>query len=139
MKRVIIFYRSRTGITKNYAEEMAIFFKSKDIEYKVINVLDFQPEVLYNTEIILLGCYTAGIVFFAQHPDKYWKEFAKQLPDLNDKKIGLFTTYKVATGSMFRNMKKRLSGKIDEISIEIKSGNGELSEQDKILLEKLIL
>ncbi|MBN2520720.1 MAG: hypothetical protein JXB17_09470, partial [Bacteroidales bacterium] len=66
-------------------------------------------------------------------------EFAKQLPDLNRKKIGLFTTYKVATGSMFQNMKKRLSDKIDEVSIEIKSRNGELSEMDKILLEKFIL
>ena len=56
--------------------------------------------------------------------------------DLSGKKVALFTTYKLATGSMFRKMEKRL--KLGENqSVEIfKSKNGSLSEEDKKRLQE---
>jgi len=138
MKKAIIFYRSRTGITRNYADEIAHFLKTKDMEVKVINVLDYDQSQLEGANLILLGCWTHGLMFFAQHPDKAWKEFAKQLPALNGKIIGLFTTYKAATGSMFKKMKKCLKNKVDKIDFELKSKTGELIYVEKNIIEEAI-
>ena len=69
------------------------------------------------------------IVF--QHPENVWKEFASKLPNMPEAKLALFTTYKILTGSMFRNMYKEIDGKFTEISLEMKSRNGSLSEKDK--------
>jgi hypothetical protein len=63
-------------------------------------------------------------------------KFAKSLPDMNDKKVGLFTTYLLATGSMFRNMKKHLNANVEDIGLELKSKSGSLSEIDKQMVRK---
>jgi hypothetical protein len=77
-------------------------------------------------------------MLFLQHPDKIWIEFAKQLPELNGKKIGLFTTYKLATGSMFLKMKKHIKCNQDNIIVEMKSRRGHLTEPVLTGLKKLI-
>jgi hypothetical protein len=73
-----------------------------------------------------------------QHPEKIWVNFAAKLPSMPDVKVALFTTYKILTGSMFRNMYKHLKGKFATPSLELKSRNGLLSEKDKQALENLI-
>ena len=73
-----------------------------------------------------------------QHPDKKWVDFAAKLPSMPDVKVALFTTYKILTGSMFRNMYKQLKGKFATPSLDLKSRNGLLSEEDKQALENLI-
>jgi hypothetical protein len=77
-------------------------------------------------------------MFILQHPDREWKDFAAKLPSAPDVKVALFTTYKILTGSMFRNMYKQLKGKFASPSLELKSRNGSLSEEDKQALENLI-
>jgi hypothetical protein len=65
-----------------------------------------------------------------QHPEKAWVSFAKNLLIPNGTQMGLFTTYKLATGSMFSNMKKHIKNG-NPISFELKSKNSNLSETDK--------
>jgi len=77
-------------------------------------------------------------MIFAQHPDKAWKEFAKDMPAITGKKLALFTTYKLATGSMFRKMGSCLEGKAEPAGLILKSKNGKLSEQDKTALEEFL-
>ena len=138
MKTILITYQSKTGITKKYGEEIGKFLSEKKVKAKVVSVQDFDQKLLKDIDLILLGCWTAGLMIFLQHPDKVWVKFAKELPDLKDKKVGLFTTYKLATGSMFKKMKKHLPGKMEQIQVELKSKNGSLSEQDKSVLVSLI-
>jgi hypothetical protein len=101
----------------------------------VINILDYREELPVTAEYILIGCWTAGLLFFAQHPDKDWKKFAGQLRGLKGKKVGLFTTYKLATGSMFKKMGNYIKHNVDTIAVELKSRNGELSGEDQAKLE----
>ena len=61
-------------------------------------------------------------------------EFSEKLPELNDRKIILFTTYRIATGSMFRKMKERLKCDSKFIGLELKSRNGKLNEIDLDIL-----
>ncbi len=138
MSKTLITYNSHTGITKKYAEEISMYLVSKKEETTLISIEDFKPEFIKDTDRILFGCWTHGLMIFLQHPEKKWVKFAKTLPDLNGAKTGLFTTYKLATGSMFKKMRKVLTPKSVNPVLELKSKNGTLSENDKILLDEFI-
>jgi hypothetical protein len=94
------------------------------------SIYDADPADAGNADAMLLGAWCHGLFIVLQHPDKPWVEYARQLPDLSGKKVALFTTYKLATGSMFRKMQKHLE-LADAQRVEIfKSRDGSLSEED---------
>lgn len=128
MKKALIIYNSKKGTTKKFGNEIGNFLKSKSIDSKIIPIYDFNENEITGYDYIFLGCWTSGLFFCMQHPQQDWIEFSKKLPNLKNKKVGLFTTYKLATGSMFNKMKIHLKGKIENITMELKSRNGMLSE-----------
>lgn len=134
MKKALIVYRSRTGITKRYGEEIGKFLVSRGIDTRVAPVEKFSELQGFNPDYLFLGCWTAGFMLLFQRPDKVWKKFAQNLDGFDGKKVALFTTYKIATGSMFSNMKKHLQGTNTDSLPELRSRNGSLSEADKNLL-----
>ena len=138
MKTAVIIYHSKTGTTKKYAEEIANYLKSKGISTRLSSIQTFQENLLSETDFVFLGCWTNGLMVILQHPDQEWKDFAAKLPSMPTTKLIFFTTYKILTGSMFRNMYKQLKGKFATPSLELKSRNGSLSENDKQALENLI-
>jgi len=138
MKQATIIVNSKTGTTMQYAEEINNYLKSKELDTQVTSIQDFSEEMLINTDFVFFGCWTNGLMVILQHPEKIWVEFAAKLPSKPDAKVALFTTYKIMTGSMFRNMYKHLKGKFSAHSLELKSRNGSLSEEDKKALENLI-
>jgi len=138
MKTAVIVYHSKTGTTKKYAEEIASYLKSKGVSTRISSIQAFQGNLLSDSDLVFLGCWTNGLMFILQHPEKEWVDFATKLPSVPDVKVALFTTYKILTGSMFRNMYKQLTGKFAPPSLELKSRNGSLSEKDKQALDNLI-
>ncbi|MBA7621973.1 hypothetical protein ES703_29344 [subsurface metagenome] len=138
MKNILITYRSKTGITKKYAEEIDRYLTGKGLKTAVISIEDFDSNLFKNVEAVLFGCWTNGLMIFLQFPEKMWVKFAKSLPEMKEKKVGVFTTYMLATGSCLKKMKKHLEGKISGCQIELKSKKGELSDADKILLDSFI-
>ncbi|HPG39400.1 MAG TPA: flavodoxin domain-containing protein [bacterium] len=138
MKKAVIIYNSKTGITRKYAEEMHNYLKSKAIDLHISSIQDYKPELLVNVDYVLLGCWTSGLFVVMQHPQKEWNEFAATLPNLPNAKMVLFTTYKLLTGTMFKNMAKQLGGRYTISATEFKSRNGLLSENDKKSLDVLI-
>jgi len=138
MKKVAIIYNSKTGTTKKYAEEIGAYLKSQDLEVNTCSIQDYRAEILDNVDYLLLGCWTSGLMFFLQHPEKSWNDFASMLPDSIKSKTALFTTYKIRTGSMFNKMRKQLNGRIKSCFTELKSRNGMLSKADKIVLNQFI-
>jgi flavodoxin len=137
MKKALIIYQSKTGITKKFGEEIGKYITGKGIEVQVIAVQDFRDGITVHADYLLLGCWTAGLMLLCQHPDGVWKNFAATLPDLKGKKVALFTTHKLATGSMFKNMKKLL-GNTDNNFVELKSKKGDLSEDNKKVLDDFL-
>ena len=137
-KTATIIYHSKRGTTQKFAAEIAFYFKSKGIETKVTSVAKFKAGDIENADYIFFGCWTSGLLFILQHPEKEWVEFAEKLQQNFSAKIGLFTTYKVRTGSMFSNMKKHLKSKTQEALLQIQSRNGELSESNKELISSFI-
>ena len=138
MKTAAIFYHSKTGTTKRYAEEISKYLQSKGLDTQVTSIQAYSEDMLNNVDYVLFGCWTNGLMVILQHPEKIWVDFAAKLPSMPDVKVALFTTYKILTGSMFRNMYKHLKGKFATPSLELKSPNGLLSEIDKLALENLI-
>jgi flavodoxin len=124
-------YLSKTGITRKYASEIDVLLRTNQLESIMQNIHDANPADTGDADLVLLGAWCHGLFIILQHPDKPWVEFARQLPDLSEKKVSLFTTYKLATGSMFKKMRKHLK-LLENQPLEIfKSKNGSLSEEDK--------
>ncbi len=134
MKKTLIYYNSRTGFTKRLGEEMHQWMLRNGIDSQIKSITDFSADDLKGIDTLLLGCWTHGLMIILQHPDRKWVDFADKLPDLRGMKIGLFTTYKIATGSMFRKMREHLHCNDDDIRVELKSRNGRLNQE---LLNKL--
>lgn len=134
MKKAVIIYQSKTGITEKYSREISTYISGKGIETQIIPVKEYKDGIAEQADYLLLGCWTAGFLLLFQHPDMAWKQLAGKLPKVPDKRVALFTTYKIATGSMFKSMKKHL-GKADSTLTELKSKRGILSEGDKAVLD----
>ena len=138
MKQALIIYHSRTGTTRKYAEEIGKYLESKSVSAKVISITEFQPDMTENMDYVLFGCWTNGLFFFLQHPDRDWQDFAKQLQAAPQTKLVMFTTYKFVTGSMFRKMYAHLADRFSNPVFELKSRDGTLSEEDKANLDSYI-
>jgi flavodoxin len=130
--KALIIYHSKTGITREFAYEITQYLKENSHVTEMKNILDVQPEDFSNADTVFIGCWTSGLFFFLQHPDNIWKENALRFPELNGKKIAFFTTYKVATGSMFSKMQKVLDKKLTlPVTLNLKSKNGKLADNHK--------
>ena len=137
MKAVII-YNSKTGTTKKYAEAIGGYLRANNMEVALSSVQEYKDGILEDADYLLLGCWTQGLIFFLQHPEKIWIDFTRILPDKLKSRIILFTTYKVLTGSMFRKMHAHLNNNYNFSFVEFKSRTGSLSGPDKISLDKII-
>jgi hypothetical protein len=94
--------------------------------------------MLNGADYIFFGCWTSGLMIMLQKPERSWVEFAEKLPVKLEAKVALFTTYKVLTGSMFRNMHKELKGKFTPPVLELESRGPFLSEKNKQGLDHFI-
>ena len=108
MANALIIYHSKTGTTKKFGFAIRDYLQTLGIESKAIPIQNLVDGDINQHDMILLGCWTSGLFLIMQHPEKELVKFSRKLPDLGNKKIGLFTTYKLLTGSMFANMKKFL-------------------------------
>ena len=137
MKTSII-YNSHSGTTKAYAEEIGNLLSGKGIECRISSIEDYDEEYLVSSDLVMLGCWTNGLMILAQHPDRAWKKFVKEMPVIRNKTLALFTTYKIATGSMFRIMKNILADKSDPPKAILKSRSKQLTDKNRSTLEVLI-
>ncbi len=136
--KAFVTYLSRTGITRKYAYEMDVLLRMNHVDSTMQNIHDADPADAGKADLVLLGAWCHGLFILLQHPDRPWVEFARQLPDLSGKKVALFTTYKLATGGMFKKMRKYLIlGENQPLEI-FKSKNGSLSKADKKRLQEWI-
>jgi flavodoxin len=135
--KISIIYNSHTGTTKGFADAMGRYLEEKGAETRVGSIDSYDKEFMESAELVLLGSWTSGLFFFAQHPDRPWNYFAERMPAITEKRVALFTTYKLATGSMFRKMEKKLRGKINSPEAILKSKSRMLTAEHKSILDGL--
>jgi len=137
-RRAAIVYRSRTGTTRRFAEEIGAHLKARGVETTVTSIGDCDLQGLTRMDLVLLGCWTNGLFVIRQHPDRPWLDFVRDLPALTGARIGLFTTYRLATGSMFAKMRQPLTGKVPTPGLELRSRDGRLSGEGRRALDRFI-
>jgi len=139
LKKAIILYNSRTGTTRKLGENIHAFLTENNIVSEIRDIKEQQGQALNNADYVFLGCWTSGLLFIGQKPEKNWVRFAAGLPPLESRRTVLFTTYKIRTGSMFRNMAKCLNlvGVTDEVTW-LESRNGALPASYRDQLAKVI-
>lgn len=138
MKKALVIYQSKNGTTKKFGKEIADYLVSKGIMNRTLSVEDAEKTELHSYDYIFLGCWTKGLMIIAQHPDNIWQQYVKNLNFPSDIKIGLFTSYKIATGSMFSRMAKCLPEDSRKNILELKSKNGDLPDIAFPALESFI-
>jgi len=138
MNTALIIHHSKTGTTKEFGRRIADFCNLQGINYSFISIEEYTKEHLEGVDYLFLGCWTHGHFIFNQHPDPEWVAFATKLPKLTHHKIVLFTTYKIATGSMFRKMKEHLIFNPQSMVLELKSRRGSLKKENSDLLKNTI-
>jgi flavodoxin len=135
MASALVVYRSHTGVTRRYGEEIAAYLSGKGVDARVTSVGECDLAAPAKVDLLLLGCWTSGLFVVMQHPDGPWLSFVRQMPSSMGPRVGLFTTYKLATGSQFKKMRAALAGKTRVPELELKSRSGHLSASDRAALD----
>lgn len=138
MKATVLYY-SHTGRTAGYAREIAMYLWSRGLNVSLSSLSDFNIERLKDTDLLLTGCWTCGWFVVGQHPHQKWTEISRLMAkSISPHQILLFTTYKIYTGSMFRQMKKTMQIPNNLQVPELKSKTGRLTIKDRELLDRFI-
>jgi menaquinone-dependent protoporphyrinogen IX oxidase len=130
MKKALIIVQNKNNTTWKFGEEIAAFLLNRGLSAELIPINNFEPQKLDGADFLLLGG--------ASSKDNEWVTFVKRLPTLDSIKTAMFNTYKFVSVGMFRNMKKYLSKKTENLDFAFKSKDGSLSISDKISLNDFI-
>lgn len=129
MKTALIIYQSKKGTTRRFGNEIGRFLSEMGIQTQTLSIEDCKNDELVSADYLFLGCWTKGWMVVNQHPDTPWKKWAQSAEIPQGPKVALFTTYKLATGSMFQKMRRHLNGSGSNARFEIKSRDGRLSDE----------
>ncbi|MGD0862965.1 MAG: hypothetical protein ABSA21_09405 [Candidatus Limnocylindrales bacterium] len=138
MQKAVVVYRSHSGVTRRYGEEIGAYLVKRGLQVSVVSVGDCDFATLADADYLLLGCWTSGLFLALQHPDEPWLAFVRDMPETKRPGVALFTTYKLATGSQFPRMRAALAGKTKAPELELKSRRGHLSPADEKVLDSLV-
>jgi len=139
MKNAVIIYQSKGGTTKQFGFEIASILNEQGLTTRVCSVNECSENDLQKADFIFFGCWTKGLMIFAQHPDREWTNFVSSVKIPETTRIGLFATYKIATGKMFSKMKKALPGEQNKELPELKSKNGKVSFKQSEMMKQFVL
>ncbi len=138
MRTAAVVYRSRTGTTRRFAEEIGAHLRTRGIQAVVASVGEADAGELAAADFVLLGCWTNGLYVVMQHPDQPWLDFVGEIPPLAGPRVALFTTYRFRTGSMFPKMRAALAGKVGDVALELKSRDGRLTDDGRLALDRFV-
>jgi flavodoxin len=138
VKKAVVVYRSHSGVTRRYAEEIGAHLTKLGASASIASVGDCDFATLADADYLFLGCWTSGLFVVAQHPDEPWLAFVREMPESRRPRVALFTTYKLATGSQLPKMRAALLGKANPPDLELKSRSGRLSPADERAIERFL-
>jgi len=135
--KALVVYQSKTGTTKKMAEEIAVQLKELNNDVKLGSIAEVTVKDVELADKLYIGGPTNGFFLFGQGPTKDWKDFVKSLPIVNKKETILFTTYKIATGPVFKKMRRELNySGFKVMNKALKSKDGNLSDIHREILSQ---
>jgi flavodoxin len=133
--KALVVYHSKNGTTQKMAQEIVNKLKKNNSEVVAGSLKEITQNDIESADQVYLGCWTSGKFVFGQKPEKEWIDFANNLPSVQNKKTVLFTTYTIATGSMFRNMKKYILPKGYKVIGSMKSRSGRMDYYSNAIMK----
>jgi flavodoxin len=99
--KTAVFYFSRTGNTKRFAEAI-----SESLKVPFFDITSLQPSSATDYDLLIIGTPVNGL---KAAPEVF--SFIQKLPEGVNKKTILFCTYALAKGSTFKILEQELSKK----------------------------
>jgi flavorubredoxin len=94
--RALIIYESLTGTTRRAAHLIAERLREAGHEAVVSPVTHVDLQALKQADLVIVGAWTDGIVFFGQRPGRAHR--LRRLPVMNGKRAVVYCTYAVDQG-----------------------------------------
>lgn len=138
MKKALIVFQSKDTENKKYGEEIAKFLLYRGLAAELVPINNFEPKKLAEADYLLLSGWENSSLLPTKHPDSEWVNFVNMLPTLDGIKTALFTTYKLFSGGIVKNMKKYLDVKTSTLEFAFTSRDGSLTNSDKMTLNDFI-
>jgi len=99
--KTAVFYLSRTGNTKRFAEAISEVLKAP-----LFDIASVKPEMQTDYGLLVIGTPVNG---FTAYPEVL--SFVQKLPEGVNKNVILFCTHAIAKGNTFKNLQQLLSKK----------------------------
>lgn len=139
MTTAAIVYCSATWTTAGLAEDIDRHLRERGIESQVAAIGEIDTAGLAEVDYLFLGCWTHGWFVVNQHPEQAWVDWTRELPRLDRPKVALFTTYKLATGSMFPRMRGTLAPTGAQVGLELKARGRTMTEEGRRALDAFLI
>lgn len=96
---IAIVYESNTGTTATAAQAMGRELTRLGHQCQVQSVAKADPAEVAKADLICIGAWVKGLLIIGQHPSEGALKFIRRLGSLPGKRVAVFCTYKIATGS----------------------------------------
>ncbi|MGQ0617422.1 MAG: flavodoxin family protein [Acidimicrobiia bacterium] len=107
--RAVVLFASLVGRTEALAERIGGALEAAGVDVSVYPIADFDFRALADADVVFLGTWTDGFVFFAQRPGgarRIWK-----LPELTQTPVALFCTYTTKPGKVLAKLARIMATK----------------------------
>ena len=111
-KTAAVVYRSHTGRTRLYAEEIAAHLRTLGLVAQVSSVGDCDMARLATVDYLLTRLLDQRLLRRPPAPRRAVAGVRPRPAGDVHARVGLFTTYQLLTGSMFARMREALAGRI---------------------------
>ena len=98
----IVIYESLTGNTKKAAQLMGKELTRGGVDATVCNITQIDYQALADADLVIIGSWTDGIIFFGQRPGRAGR--IRAMPALAGKKAAVFCTYAVDQGKTLEKL-----------------------------------
>src|SRR5690349_19298596 len=107
--KAAVLYESLTGNTKRAAELIGAELERAGVATTGSNVTKIDYQALAEADLVVVGAWTDGIIFFGQRPGRAAR--LRGLPVLYGKRCAVFCTYAVDPGKTLQKMTTILEGR----------------------------
>ena len=66
MRKALIIYQSRTGITKRFGQEIGQYLSGKGLVVKVMSIQEYDTDITDQYDFVFFGCWTSGLMLLFQ-------------------------------------------------------------------------
>ena len=108
MKAVVI-YESLTGNTRRAAELIGAGLRQAGFDATVCSVMRVDYQALSAADLVVVGSWTDGLVFFGQRPGRASRLHA--LPAMTGKWCVVFCTYAIDPGKTLQKLEAIMAGR----------------------------